>query len=103
MAPRYVLDTNICIYIRQKKPPAVLRRFEKLTVGDAAISVVTYGELLYGAVKSPERSSRLRQLGNEAATQREVTKGWLRDGISAHVVLLIGGRSRVAIWDARPT
>ncbi len=62
MSPRYMLDTNICIYIRQKKPPAVLRRFEKLAVGDAAISVITYGELLYGAVKSQDRAARLRQL-----------------------------------------
>ena len=50
---RYLLDTNICIYIRQKRPPAVLKRFEKLSVGDAAISVITYGELFYGAEHSP--------------------------------------------------
>ena len=51
---RYLLDTNICIYIRQKRPQAVLKRFEKLSVGDAAISVVTYGELAYGAERSPD-------------------------------------------------
>jgi len=50
---RYLLDTNICIYIRQKRPQAVLKRFEKLTVGDAAISAITYGELVYGAERSP--------------------------------------------------
>jgi len=50
---RYLLDTNICIYIRQKRPQAVLKRFEKLPVGDVAISAITYGELAYGAERSP--------------------------------------------------
>jgi tRNA(fMet)-specific endonuclease VapC len=49
MEPRYLLDTNICIYIRQKRPEEVLRRFRRLRPGEAALSVITYGELLYGA------------------------------------------------------
>jgi len=60
--PRYMLDTNICIYIRQKKPQAVLRRFEKLAAGDAGVSVVSYGELLYGVQKSADSKAGLRQL-----------------------------------------
>lgn len=65
MEPRYLLDTNICIYIRQKKPETLLRRFETLRQGEAAISVITYGELFYGAQKSSQRASateRLREL-----------------------------------------
>lgn len=62
MVPHYLLDTNICIYIRQKKPQTILRRFERLTVGEAAISVITYGELMYGAEKSVQRAVRLRYL-----------------------------------------
>jgi len=46
MEPRYLLDTNICIYIRQKRPEEVLRRFRRLRPGEAALSVITYGELL---------------------------------------------------------
>ncbi len=30
MDPRFLLDTNICIYIRQEKPTAVLQRFRRL-------------------------------------------------------------------------
>lgn len=60
--PQYLLDTNICIYIRQKRPPEVLRRFRKLAVGDAAISVITYGELLYGAERSAARTASLERL-----------------------------------------
>ncbi len=59
---RFLLDTNICIYIRQKRPPKVLARFEKLKVGDAALSVITYGELLYGAHKSRQREVALGRL-----------------------------------------
>ena len=66
MQPRYLLDTNICIYIRQKKSVELLGRFERLRPGDAAISVITYGELLYGAEKSAQRSAALERL-NELA------------------------------------
>lgn len=52
---RFLLDTNICIYVRRRHPPAVLARFRQLALGDAAVSVVTYGELLYGVEKSPMR------------------------------------------------
>jgi tRNA(fMet)-specific endonuclease VapC len=62
MQARFLLDTNICIYIRQRKPEIVLRRFRKLHAGDAALSVITYGELLYGAAKSTQRLAALEQL-----------------------------------------
>ncbi|MGD0271276.1 MAG: type II toxin-antitoxin system VapC family toxin [Candidatus Sulfotelmatobacter sp.] len=65
MEPRFLLDTNICIYIRQNKPEQVLRRFRRLQPGEAALSVITYGELLYGAAKSAQQTiaiERLREL-----------------------------------------
>jgi tRNA(fMet)-specific endonuclease VapC len=52
MSLHYLLDTNICIYITKQKPISVLRKFEQLTVGEVAMSTITYGELLYGAQKS---------------------------------------------------
>jgi tRNA(fMet)-specific endonuclease VapC len=62
MEPRYLLDTNICIYIRKRRPEEVLRRFRKLRAGEAALSVITYGELVYGAVKSEQRLMAMEQL-----------------------------------------
>jgi len=50
--PRYLLDTNICIYIRRERPQVVLNRFKVLPPGSTAISVITYGELTYGVRKS---------------------------------------------------
>jgi tRNA(fMet)-specific endonuclease VapC len=52
---RYLLDTNICIHLRERRRPAVLRRFEALADGDAGFSVITYGELVYGAEHSSQR------------------------------------------------
>ena len=62
MEPRYLLDTNICIYIRRRRPEEVLRRFRRLRPGEAALSVITYGELLYGAAKSAQRAAALERL-----------------------------------------
>jgi len=67
MTLRYLLDTNICIYIAKQHPKNVLRHFEQLSVGDVAISVISYGELIYGVEKSQhvqKNSQLIRQLIN---------------------------------------
>jgi tRNA(fMet)-specific endonuclease VapC len=67
---RFLLDTNICIYIRRRRPPPVMTRFDQLKYGEAAISVITYGELLYGAEKSPNRARALQDLKELASTMK---------------------------------
>jgi tRNA(fMet)-specific endonuclease VapC len=62
METHYLLDANIVIYIRQKQPERVLHRFDHLSPGEAAISVIAYGELIYGAMKSSRRQAGLEQL-----------------------------------------
>jgi tRNA(fMet)-specific endonuclease VapC len=62
MEPRFLLDTNICIYIREKRPEGVLRRFRKLRAGEGALSAITFGELLYRANKSAQRAAALERL-----------------------------------------
>jgi len=49
---KYILDTNICIYLIRQKPIAVLNRLSKIKINEAGISVITLGELEYGAAKS---------------------------------------------------
>jgi tRNA(fMet)-specific endonuclease VapC len=49
---RFMLDTNICIYIIKKKPVDVLERFKTYSISDIAISSVTLAELEYGVAKS---------------------------------------------------
>jgi tRNA(fMet)-specific endonuclease VapC len=62
MSLRYLLDTNICIYLRKNRPPGVTARFERMRAGEAAISVITYGELRYGAERSSQRERALQGL-----------------------------------------
>jgi tRNA(fMet)-specific endonuclease VapC len=62
MEARFLLDTNICIYIRRQKPESVLKRFQTLRHGEAVLSVITFGELIYGAEKSLHRPAALKQL-----------------------------------------
>jgi tRNA(fMet)-specific endonuclease VapC len=62
MDARFLLDTNICIHIRRRRPPEVLARFQRLRSGEAVISVITYGELLYGVEKSRFREQAAGQL-----------------------------------------
>ena len=62
IAARYLLDTNVCIYIQRQRPPAVLERFRRLKPGEAVISVITWGELANGAEKSRQRDKVLALL-----------------------------------------
>lgn len=71
MAARYLLDTNICIYIRRQRPPAVLERFRRLKPGEAVISMITWGELAYGAEQSRQRD-KVFALLEELATMLPV-------------------------------
>lgn len=59
MPPRYLLDTDTCIFLRRKNPPPnLVARFERLETGEVSMSIITFGELAYGAAKSsePERA-----------------------------------------------
>lgn len=49
---RYMLDTNICIFIIKNKPINVINRFLQLNPDDICISSITYSELSYGVYKS---------------------------------------------------
>lgn len=49
---RYLLDTNICIFIIKNRPEAVRVRFEGLRPGEVGLSAVTEAELLHGVYKS---------------------------------------------------
>jgi tRNA(fMet)-specific endonuclease VapC len=51
---RYLLDTNICIYLIRKHPQTVLEHFRQHSPQDVAISTITLFELEYGAQKSQQ-------------------------------------------------
>ena len=59
---RYLLDTDICIFIARQKPRSVADRFKMHRTGDLAMSVINYGELRIGAEKSDQSSIALARL-----------------------------------------
>jgi tRNA(fMet)-specific endonuclease VapC len=65
MNPKYMLDTNICIYLMKHQPPEVRERFAACFVGDVVISAVTLAELEFGIA----RSSLAVQAANRSALE----------------------------------
>jgi tRNA(fMet)-specific endonuclease VapC len=53
---RYMLDTNICIYVIKNRPAQLQQRFNQLA-DQLCVSVITLAELIYGA----EKSARVQQ------------------------------------------
>ena len=51
---KYMLDTNICIYLIKQKPEKVLRHFKNHSIGDIGISSITLAELRFGVEKSQQ-------------------------------------------------
>ena len=49
---KFMLDTNICIYIIKKKPTDVIERFGQTRISQVGISSITLSELEYGVAKS---------------------------------------------------
>ena len=49
---KYLLDTNICIYIIKRRPESVIRELAKQAVGEVGISTITAAELWHGVVRS---------------------------------------------------
>ena len=57
---KYMLDTNICIYLMKHQPPQVRERFAECFVGDVVISAITLAELEFGVACSGESQPRNR-------------------------------------------
>lgn len=63
MSQRYLLDTNICIYIAKYNPPSVREHFARYQANQLAMSVITLGELRFGAEKSQQREKANQVIG----------------------------------------
>jgi len=64
MTPRYMLDTNICIYLMKHQPPQVRERFAQCFVGDVVISAITLAELEFGVACSGDQQTRNQEALN---------------------------------------
>jgi tRNA(fMet)-specific endonuclease VapC len=56
---KYLLDTNICIYVIKRRPIEVLGKFNDVA-GSLAISSITLAELLHGVEKSLHHAKNLQ-------------------------------------------
>jgi tRNA(fMet)-specific endonuclease VapC len=59
---RYMLDTNICIYIIKAKPMKVLKKLRTFDISDIVISAITHSELEYGVTKSGQQKKNSEAL-----------------------------------------
>ena len=60
---RYMLDTNILIYLIKNKPPSVANKVNSLSADDQlCMSFFTYAELLKGAERSSKKTQVLHNL-----------------------------------------
>lgn len=62
--PRYMLDTNMCIYLMKNQPEEVAQRFAECYVGDVVMSSITYAELEYGVAVATDPEQERRNLAN---------------------------------------
>lgn len=56
----FMMDTDMCIYLKKRRPPSVADRFNQLQQGEVVISLITFGELLNGALKSVEAEAAIK-------------------------------------------
>ena len=109
MSAKYMLDTNICIYLMKHQPPEVRERFANCFIGDVVISAITLAELKFGVacsgplqdynqnilasllediVVAPFDTSAARAYGPLWAAQRERNKNALDKLIASHALAL---------------
>ena len=59
---KYLIDTNICIYIINKRPARFIEKFRQFELGEIGISTITASELQYGVSKSIHRKKNQKRL-----------------------------------------
>ena len=52
---KYMLDTNICIYLIKQQPRQMIDKFQGIAPGEITISTVTVAEMMYGVGKSQHK------------------------------------------------
>jgi tRNA(fMet)-specific endonuclease VapC len=63
---KYMLDTNIAIYVIKRRPLEVLSTFNR-HAGQMCISSITFAELMHGVEKSAKPEHNLRQVEDFAS------------------------------------
>ena len=93
MKLRYLLDTNICIYLMKQASPTAAVRLAECYVGEVAISAITLAELEFGVAASGERAQHNRAALDALLTELAVVPF---DGVAARAYgpVRVQGRAR---------
>ncbi len=59
---KYLLDTDMCIYLIKRRPESVIRHLAEQPVGDVGVSAVTVAELQYGVARSAQTERNAQAL-----------------------------------------
>lgn len=59
---KYLLDTNILIYIINNNPPSIVQKFKSLKVGELATCSIVASELYFGVEKSTYKTENEKAL-----------------------------------------
>lgn len=59
---KYLLDTDICIFIIRRRPESVFAKLREQSAGAVGISAITHSELCHGALKSRKPEANLAAL-----------------------------------------
>ena len=71
----YLLDTNICIYLIKNRPVHVIEEFQKHSLREMAVSIITVFGLEYGAEKSQFKQRSENALANFLLPMRLIELG----------------------------
>ncbi len=61
---KYLLDTNTCIYVINKKSKTILNKLLEIEISEMVISSITVAELFFGVEKSSKKEENLTSLNN---------------------------------------
>lgn len=61
---KYMLDTDTCIYLINKRSSALLEKITSKPADQFALSTITTSELLFGVAKSSQKNSNLKALNH---------------------------------------
>ena len=91
---RYILDTNICIYLLDAHPPQVAQRFKTTALGQVVMSVVTYAELCHGIERCTGADREVAAQSLARLTQRVPVLAFEQRAAESYGVLAAAVRDR---------
>ena len=103
---KYLLDTNICIYLIRKRPKEVIQKFAALRAGEIGISTISQFELRFGAENSttPQKNLsllddfflplRVLDFDQAAAEESAKIRFELKHALIGPMDILIAGQAR---------